>query len=251
MTCVKSNARERSYTRRVLWNERTTALSLAPAFEKIFPLSFGGGVHGADVRHLLTSKRHSAVAHHHRMAVLTARSRVFCAFLSFVTIALIPVDAILLPFAAWTTLAIGRVAASAAEGALSVWHPRSACIERHAYIFLGAIMSVVMLWEAFSCAALIWLGADSVPASAFVTYFYEPFVVALGLAIFPLTIAEAMLLLLPVILGMAVNTLNWPLELGSISPPAILLRLFVIGMVGAAASAIQLDRKSTRLNSSH
>lgn len=197
------------------------------------------GLGDAFVR-VATQRTHSAVLRRYRMQAVEERARWMCLVLALMSPVWIAGDALLLPTPAWQQLSMGRLTAVVFLGLLWFWRRKGGSPELNAFLVVGALVAWLCLWEIFTMAALR-VSFEQVPMNVADAYFYEIYILAIGIAIFPLTLIESAALLTPIMLVMWVNAQGWPAQPELVATFAALFRLLFVGSVAIFASAFQLE----------
>ena len=132
-------------------------------------------------------------------AIVRRIGRISLAF-SVLTLAWIAVDAASFPTDVWTQLAVARVAAAFLLVALAQTCRGAASRRGGAWVRLGALFLVPALFFVASLAVLGTAPPESLDPALMAGYAFVPFLLAAGIAVFPLTAAEsAALALVPVL----------------------------------------------------
>ncbi len=192
----------------------------------------------AELRDLCLAREHAPTVMRERGELIAGRVRMIAALFAVLTLAWIPVDAMTVDWPHWGQLMIARGVASLAFLAHAV-RPRGFPFRFGPGLEVGLLIAVPLAF--FLCGMMILTEADHHGIYAVSTaYFYLPFIIAAGLAIFPLTLLEAVL---PAGLAFVVMVLAaqlWPHFLAGQSAGATLWRLFLITGIGTLAGMSQL-----------
>lgn len=131
-----------------------------------------------------------------RAEVILARVGVFSRLFALMTLAFIALDAALLPASQWQPLAAGRVATAAAFGGIGLWAGRPPASLWRAIAAMALLFAVPAAFALFAHDLLHQ--PDGRAASRFLAaaYSFMPFLIAAGVATFPLRPMEAMALVL-------------------------------------------------------
>ncbi len=192
----------------------------------------------AELRPLLLASAHPPAVSRERASLVATRVRQVSAVFSLLTLVWIAIDAISVPWPQWGELAAGRVLACLAFAGCAMrrsvaWPSRTALRE------VGLLFLVPLVFFFFSNGVL----GDSTDQASLATstaYYYLPFVIVVGLSLFPLTAVEAAVLGGLVLGSMAVAIPIWPNSLGGQSSVMTVWRLTVIAGISGLAGLSQL-----------
>lgn len=194
---------------------------------------------GVEIASLVFPSRHSALVQQRRAALITSRVRILAGLFAFLTPLWILVDYFAFSWPLWGILASGRILASFAFGMLACFFTRSDTVS-DAYRGLALLLSIPTLFYLFSHPLMNFFdtgGLASVPAAG---YAFLPFVMAAGLAMFPITALEGALFASPLSLAMIgvtctrLHVVSWAEHAGSI------WLLILITMVATLSGMMQL-----------
>lgn len=216
---------------------------MRPATKRFFRIVFEG-VHSnlpSDaLRALFLPDRHGAILTSRRATVITSRVRAVALLFAVLTPAWIVIDAIVFPWPFWSQLAVLRLSATCAFGMLAYASGNTNSIDR-AYRELAFLLGIPIV---FFIASHFLLSAQNLHGAAgiiAISYNFLPFVILVGLSVFPLTALECLVYSLPVLtveLGMAafqLDGLPWSTHIG------MAWQLFLITAVASVAGMSQLD----------
>ncbi len=192
----------------------------------------------ADLFDLCLPLRHPPAVERARHDLIAGRVRLIAALFSALTLAWIPIDLVTIPEHDLGAIILGRATASAAFLAMAL-RPRSFPGRAAAAIEVGLLVAVPLGFFLYTT----WILSghqDHETLAESMAYFYLPFIVAAGLAIFPLTALEAVLPAGLTLAAMALAVLLWPQFLGGQSEVATLWRLFLIASIAVLAGMSQL-----------
>ena len=184
---------------------------------------------------LLRAGRHSRYFNHTRSYSLFSRVRTIAWILVVLQTAWIAVDWLLLPDGISSTIAYGRITASACCLVLALWFSHPYRIEA-SLIRLLLLVLVLTVFQTWSNWVLIHAGFESELAG----YAFFPFMIITMLAIFPLTILEVLGFATFVILVELVSQL-WNGKFGLVSGLNDLWLLALLGSIAGWASVNQLS----------
>jgi len=189
---------------------------------------------------LLACSQHSFVVARARSALMLARIQAVSLFLSALTLAWTVIDYLEFTSQIWRIILIERLVTGAAFFGLSKYcsHSRSQYSERSALAILFAVPLVFLLSAETSFQAN---GMTNTSLTGAAAYYYLPFVVAAGLAIFPLTALEGAMLGMAILGTMIISMSIWPRAEEFVSPLGTLWRLFVIASICSFAGICQLQ----------
>ncbi len=166
-------------------------------------------------RHLLTPFKHPLLINHHRTGLLIARVRLFALAFALLTPLWGIVDLIAFPSSLALQLIGLRLVVCLAFFALLLFYRDSARIA-DAYLAMLILFAIPTLFYVSSHTLLAHYALSDMSAAVASGYAFLPFVLMAGLALFPLTLLENLLvvgaLLLAQLLAGYLNwsTLNWP-----------------------------------------
>jgi len=192
-----------------------------------------------DILNVLTSRCHSIDVARERHTLIVSRVQSIAGLLAGLTVVWIVIDSLTMSWPLWGVLGIERVIAAITFLMLAL-HRFTAGTAKAAYCAAAALVCIPTIFF-LSTYAAFW-HFDYFEYSAFVTtaYFYAPFLIAVGLSIFPLTVLESALLATPTFAAMVLSILLWPESLGFTSALATLWRLALISGIASVAGASQL-----------
>jgi diguanylate cyclase (GGDEF)-like protein len=188
---------------------------------------------------LLTHRHHAPAETLARLDLITLRARQIAAAFAVLTLGWIMVDALTVAWPFWGQLALGRLVTSLAFAALAVARPARNNIAA-AYGAIGALIAIPLVFYFLAIGILDNSEGNGESLLAITAYYYLPFIVIAGLAIFPLTALESALLAAPGVVVMASAIVIWPDLLGAQSALATLWRLLLTAGVSVAAAMSQL-----------
>jgi diguanylate cyclase (GGDEF)-like protein len=167
--------------------------------------------------------------------------RLIAAVFSVLTLAWVPIDAYVIRWPYWGEILAGRIAVALVFLGLALrparWHRFNAGIE--VTMLIAAPLAFFLYTNEVLSISGYSRGAGGTLAVS-TAYFYLPFVVAAGLAIFPLTALEAALPAGLTIGAMAVAVQVWPQFLGGQSGIGTVWRIVLIAGIAGLAGMSQL-----------
>lgn len=148
---------------------------------------------------LLSPKKHMALLTTRRATMMISRVRLVAALFAILTPLWIVVDMVVFVWPLSTLLALGRIVVSIAFATLALSYRRSKRM-LDAYIALAAMFAIPTLFFVYSqhLISLYHLAGLAVAVSA--GYAFLPFIMAVGLSVFPLTVVEGVAFAAPVLL---------------------------------------------------
>lgn len=179
------------------------------------------------------------LAHIRRAELISARVRVISLVMVPVMALWIAVDAAFLPAILLGPLAVGRlvVALGFISLAAFVQHHRSM---RRAQAGVVALFAIPTLFYFYASGVLPDAGTGSEAGALLITYELLPFVIVGAVAIFPLTVVESVIVVLPVITGKVLGTIGLAAGDAWGEEAAFAWLLIVMSGVAAAGAASQL-----------
>lgn len=191
------------------------------------------------LRDLIVSKHHSISTVTKRANLIVDRVRLVATVFAVLTVAWILVDAIVIPWPEWGELALGRIVASSAFAALALVRFDKANISA-GLLALGCLLATPLLFYFFSSSVLGEAQGNGASLTVVAAYYFLPFIVASGLAIFPLTALESGLFAAPILLTAAASIFIWPGQLSLDTSISSIWRLFLIIGISSLAGMSQL-----------
>lgn len=189
--------------------------------------------------HLLSPRRHSLQLSQHRASMIINRVRLFAMLFAVLTPLWAVVDMMVFSQALWIKLGILRLLTSAAFTALLLFYrPSSSLLD--VYRAMAILFIIPSVFFIASDILLAGYELSSLSVAVASGYVFLPFVLMAGLAVFPLSLAENMLLASILLAAQGVvgylnwSTINWPTFIGGF------WLLILISGVAALASTSQL-----------
>ncbi len=191
-----------------------------------------------DLAQLCRADLHPPAVARAREDLIVHRVRLLAAVLLPSSLLWIVVDALAMPWPYWLEVAWGRIAA-APFFLLMLLRPRRFCMIGGAGVEVALLVAIPLTFFLYTNDIL------SVPsvhgrAALNTDYFHLPFVVAAALAIFPLTLLEALIPVALVVGAAAFGMTLWPEFLDGESARQTLWRLFVIAFWASLGGFSQL-----------
>ncbi len=191
-----------------------------------------------DLIHLFHARGHAPAVMREREDLVVHRVQLLAAVLVPASLLWIAIDALTMPWPYWLDVAWGRVAATPLFLFL-VLRPRRLCLIGGAGIEVALLVAVPLAFFLYTNVVLSVAGLHG-PAAIATAYFYLPFVVAAALAIFPLTVLEALVPVTMVVGSAAIAAWIWPEFLTGQSAGQTIWRLFVIAFWASLGGFSQL-----------
>lgn len=190
---------------------------------------------------LVSAINHPVAAVRERNDLITRRVRLIAGVFAVLTLAWIPIDQLTVRWPYWGDIMLGRVVVALAFLGLALrparWTHLGASIE---VTMLVAIPLGFFLYTNHVLSMSGFYGSSGGMLAVSTAYFYLPFVVAVGLSIFPLTALEAALPAGLAIAAMAFAVEVWPQFLGGQSGLATVWRIILIAGIASLAGMSQL-----------
>jgi diguanylate cyclase (GGDEF)-like protein len=190
------------------------------------------------LRYLRLSARHSAVVMHERNAFIVRRAALTARLLCALTLGWICIDFLTISWPLASSLALIRFAA-----AFGFWLLAGYLGSGEHQITSRAVGALIGTATAFCLAAntAFWFFQSAESLFATNTYLYAPFLIAVGLSFFPLTVLECIALALPIFATMAISAALWSEFMDAISVEATLWRLAVMCVIASFSAVSQLQ----------
>ncbi|SDT07124.1 diguanylate cyclase (GGDEF) domain-containing protein [Halopseudomonas xinjiangensis] len=204
-----------------------------------------------ELHRLLSPHHHALLLTQRRATMIVNRVRLFAFLFAVLTPAWSIVDWMVFPFELWLHLALQRLLVCLAfAGVLLFYRPSGQLFD--AYRAIGILFAIPTVFYITSHYLLGSYQLTQFSAAVGAGYAFLPFVLMAGLAIFPLTFVENLILALVLLMAQALagylswTTLNWPSFAG-----AFWLLMLIAGVTGLAcmsqlAFMIALVRQAIR-----
>lgn len=212
--------------------------NLLHAFAKRLALLLPGELRLREFTQLLSPKQHSLLLRQRRATMIVNRVRLFAFLFAVLTPLWSLIDLAVFNHNLWLSLAICRIATCIAFGFVLLYRPNGELLD--AYRAIGILFAIPTVFYITSHTLIGGQAFDEASAIVATGYAFLPFVLMAGLAIFPLTLKEnlvlATLLLSAQLLAgwLSWSTLSWPSFAGGF------WLLILIAGVTALASMSQL-----------
>lgn len=159
---------------------------------------------------LVFPRQHMPLITRRRATVIVNRVRLFAFLFAVLTPLWSIVDFVVFPFPLWINLALMRMAAAIAFASLLVYYrPNGNLFD--AYRAMGLLFIIPTVFYVTSHTILSHYQLTGLSAAIGAGYAFLPFVLLAGLAIFPLTLLESVLISSPILFAQAISGyLRWP-----------------------------------------
>ena len=160
---------------------------------------------------LLLPNRHSLLLSQRRATMIVNRVRLFAFLFALLTPLWSVVDLIVFAYPLWSSLAVSRLlTAMAFAGLLVFYRPNGDLLD--AYRSIAILFIIPTIFYVVSHTLITGQQLDPFSSAVATGYAFLPFVLMAGLAIFPLTLVENIVLAGALLLAQGVaGFLNWPL----------------------------------------
>lgn len=213
--------------------------SMLHALARRLALLLPGELRLHELLQLLTPRRHSLLLSQRRATMIVNRVRLFAFLFALLTPIWSLIDLMVFSRPLWLSLAVCRVLTCAAFACLLLlYRPNGRLFD--AYRAIAILFAIPTVFYIASHTLLGGQHLDQVSAAVATGYAFLPFVLMAGLAIFPLTLQENLLLVVLLLVAQLVagylswSTLSWPSFAGGF------WLLILIAGVTALASMSQL-----------
>lgn len=174
----------------------------------------------AEAGSLVSPHKHLALLTRRRAIMIVNRVRLFALLFAVLTPLWSLIDLAVFPFPLWFNLAGMRIMASAAFISL-LMHYRSSGGLLNAYRAMALLFAIPTVFYITSYTVLKQYELTGFSAAIGAGYGFLPFVLLAGLAIFPLTLVESLVIASPILLAQGIAgslnlaTLDWPSFVGA------------------------------------
>lgn len=200
---------------------------------------------------LLSPSRHMALVTRRRATLIVNRVRLFAFLFAVLTPMWSVVDLVVFPFPLWLNLALMRFAAAAAFASLLIYYrPNGNLFDAYRAMALLFLIPTVFYVSSHTLLANYQLTGLSAAIGA--GYAFLPFVLLAGLAIFPLTLVENLLIASPILLAQGVSgylrwpVLDWPSFAGAFWLLVLITGVATMAGMSQLAFMIALVRQAIR-----
>lgn len=210
-----------------------------------------GELNRSEIGWLLSPRQHFPLLEQRRATMIVNRVRLFAFLFAVLTPIWAVVDYFVFPFSLWLSLAVLRLSASAAF-ALIVLRYRPSGSLSNAYQALALLFIVPTLFYVASHQLLSGTELAGLSAAIATGYAFLPFVLLAGLAIFPLSFIESLVIASPILLAQALSALlnwsamDWPSFAGAFWLLALITGVSNLAGMSQLAFMIALVRQAIR-----
>lgn len=152
-----------------------------------------------EIRWLLSARQHISLLEKRRTTMIVSRVRLVAALYAILTPLWIVVDIAAFPREIWLPLVIARIGATIAFGMITLLAIRMQTMT-DAYRVLAMLFAVPTAFFLFAYQHLAQVHLNGIQQAFASLYSFLPFVMLAGLSIFPLTLFEYLIAILPVLL---------------------------------------------------
>lgn len=210
-----------------------------------------GELKQAELAWLATPHQHLALLERRRATLIVNRVRLFAFLFAVLTPLWSVVDFAVFPFPLWGYLALMRFGACAAFAGLLVYYRPNGDLF-NAYRAMALLFAIPTVFYVGSHTLLTNFALHGISAAIGAGYAFLPFVLLAGLAIFPLTLAESLLVASPILVAQAVSgylqwpTLDWPSFTGAFWLLVLITGVAALAGMSQLAFMIALVRQTIR-----
>lgn len=200
---------------------------------------------------LLSAKYHNLVLSRRRATMIVNRVRLFAFLFAVLTPMWSVIDLIVFDAPLWIYLAIIRVLASVAFVGLFMFYQKAERMA-NAYKAMAFLFAVPTAFFIASHNLLSEQSLNNISASLATGYAFLPFVLMAGLALFPLTLKENLLISLVIMVAQAMvgymgwTTLNWPSFFGGFWLLILIAAVVALASLSQLAFMIALVRQASQ-----
>jgi diguanylate cyclase (GGDEF)-like protein len=208
-------------------------------------------LHTRELPQLLIPKRHSLLLGQRRAMMIINRVRLFAFLFAVLTPLWSIVDFMVFSYPLWTGLAMFRLLACGAFASLLFMYRPSGRLT-DAYLAIAILFAIPTLFYIASHTLLRGHELTQFSAAVATGYAFLPFVLMAGLAIFPLTLLENLLLATLLLIAQGVagymnwSTLNWPSFAGGFWLLILIAGVTALASMSQLAFMIALVRQAIR-----
>lgn len=205
----------------------------------------------SEVTWLASPHRHLPLLTRRRAALIVNRVRLFAFLFAVLTPLWSVVDFIVFPVGLWSQLALMRFTASAAFAGLLLYY-RSNGDLFNAYRAMALLFAIPTLFYVASHTLLTYYELTGMSAAIGAGYAFLPFVLLGGLAIFPLTVLESLVVASPILICQAVSgylrwaAMDWPSFAGAFWLLVLITGVAALAGICQLAFMIALVRQAIR-----
>lgn len=210
-----------------------------------------GELEHAELPALLYPQSHVTLLARRRATLIVNRVRLFAFLFAVLTPLWSVVDMVVFPFPLWLNLALMRIGASAAFAALLIYYrPNGDLFD--AYRAMAILFVIPTVFYVMSHTLLSHYELHGLSAAIGAGYAFLPFVLLAGLAIFPLTLVESVLIASPILMAQGLSgylrwpVLDWPSFAGAFWLLVLITGVATLAAVSQLAFMIALVRQAIR-----
>ena len=210
-----------------------------------------GELKQAELGWLASPHRHLSLLSRRRATMIVNRVRLFAFLFAVLTPLWSVVDLVVFPFPLWLNLALMRLMACAAFASL-VLHYRPSGNLFDAYRAMALLFAIPTVFYVASYTLLSHYQLVGISAAIGAGYAFLPFVLLAGLAIFPLTLLENMVIASPILIAQGIGgsmrwaTLDWPSFAGAFWLLVLITGVSTLAGMSQLAFMIALVRQAIR-----
>ncbi len=205
----------------------------------------------SEIYWLASPSQHLALVTRRRATLIVNRVRLFAFLFAVLTPLWSIVDLIVFPFPLWLNLALMRFAATAAFATLPLYYrPNGDLFD--AYRAMAMLFIIPTTFYVASHTLLANYQLTGISAAIGAGYAFLPFVLLGGLAIFPLTLLESLLIASPILLAQGISgilrlsALDWPSFAGAFWLLVLITGVATLAGMSQLAFMIALVRQAIR-----
>ncbi len=209
-----------------------------------------GELKQAELGWLALPHLHMALLTRRRATMIVNRVRLFSFLFAVLTPLWSLVDLVVFPFPLWLSLAAMRLLAGAAFGMLLLYRPNGELFD--AYRAMALLFAIPTAFYVASFSLLGHYQLTGISAAIGAGYAFLPFVLLAGLAIFPLTLLENVVIASPILIAQAIAgsmrwaTLDWPSFAGAFWLLVLITGVATLAGMSQLAFMIVLVRQAIR-----
>lgn len=205
----------------------------------------------AELVWLVSPHQHMSLLTRRRATMIVDRVRLFAFLFAVLTPLWSLVDLVVFPFPLWLNLALMRLMACAAFASLLL-HYRPSGNLFDAYRAMALLFAIPTIFYVSSYTLLSHYQLTGISAAIGAGYAFLPFVLLAGLAIFPLTLLENLVIASPILIAQGVAgslrwaTLDWPSFAGAFWLLVLITGVSTLAGMSQLAFMIALVRQAIR-----
>ena len=210
-----------------------------------------GELNQAELSWLVMPRPHLSLLARRRATLIVNRVRLFAFLFAVLTPLWSLVDLVVFPFPLWAQLALMRCVACAAFASLLLYYRPSGDLF-NAYRAMALLFAIPTAFYLSSHLLLANFALSGISAAIGAGYAFLPFVLLVGLAIFPLTLLESLVIASPILIAQGVAgylswpTMDWPSFAGAFWLEVLITGVAALAGVCQLAFMIALVRQAIR-----